>query len=58
MTALGWQLFDGTHLEDGHAKYALSLLKGNNKLEKNIEDALDTEAYLLNIFSSLCSGRQ
>ena len=42
MTALGWQLFDSTHLEDGHAKYVLSLLKENNKLEKTIEDTLDT----------------
>ena len=36
MTALGWQLCDSTHLEDGHAKYALSFLKENNKLEKKI----------------------
>ena len=43
MTALGWQLCDSTHLEDDHAKYALSFLKENNKLEKkNIEDILDS----------------
>ena len=45
MTALGWQLYDSTHLEDGHAKYVLSFLKENNKLEKkNIDDTLDIYA--------------
>lgn len=34
MTALGWQLYGRTHFEDGRAKYVLSFLKENNKLEK------------------------
>ena len=45
MTALGWQLYDRTHFKDGRAKYVLSFLKENNKLEKkNIEDTLDISA--------------
>lgn len=60
MTALGWQLYDSTHLEDGHAKYVLSFLKENNKLEKKILRTLWTSAHGGLIFSahSAVGGRK
>ena len=60
MTALGWQLYDRTHFEDGCAKYVLSFLKENNKLEKKILRTLWTSQHSGLIFSahSAVGGRK